>query len=262
MVVGTAFNGTTTQATVRAFGINNGAMGAQLASTATDAQGNFTLPIGSYTGPVMLQMVGATYTDLAMGAMMSMGSSDNMTMVLPTVTSGATTTGVWITPLTAMAQARAQAMAGGMIDANVMAANTAVGNYFMVGDILHTPPMNPSMPGSAATATQDMRNGGAVIGAMSQYAKGLGMPMSYSLVTAMMDDATDGMMNGRNNGAPISMSMGGMMGATMMQSNAGTSGLAAAMSGFMGSNANLSGATVNDVAPLIQKLNSSGGQLQ
>ncbi len=262
MVAGTAFNGTTQQATVRAFAINNGAMGAQLASTATDAQGNFTLPIGTYAGPVMLQMVGATYTDLAMGSMMTMGASDTMTMVMPTVASGATTSGVWITPLTAMAQARAQAMAGGMTDANIMAANAAVGNYFMVSDILHTQPMNPSVPGSAAMATQDMKNCGAVIGAMSQYAKGLAMPMSYSFVTAMMNDAADGMMDGKANGSPISMSMGGMMGPTMMQANAGTSGLATAMSSFMGSSANLSGATASDVAPLIQKLNSSSGLLQ
>jgi hypothetical protein len=262
MVAGTAFNGTTTQATVRAFAINNGTMGAQIASTATDAQGNFTLPIGTYAGPVMLQAVGMTYTDMATGAMMTMGASDTMTMVMPTVASGATTSGVWVTPLTAMAQARAQAMPGGMIDANVMAANAAVGNYFMVSDILHTQPMNPSVPGSAAMATQDMRNGGAVIGAMSQYAGGLTMPMSYSFVTAMMDDATDGMMNGKVNGSPIAMSMGTMMGPTMMQSNAATSGLATAMSSFMGSAANRSGASAGDVTPLIQKLNSSSGLLQ
>ncbi len=65
MIGGTVFDGTTQQATVRAFAINNGVMGAQLASAATDAQGNFTLPMGTYTGPVMLQVVGGTYTDAA-----------------------------------------------------------------------------------------------------------------------------------------------------------------------------------------------------
>jgi len=261
MIAGTVFNGTTKQATVQAFAINNGSMGAQLASAATDAQGNFTLPIGTYTGPVMLQVVGATYTDVAMGAMMTMGSGDTMTMVIPTVASGATMSGVWVTPLTAMAQTRAQAMTGGMIDANIMAANADVGNYSMVTDILHVQPMNPLVPGSAAMATQDMKNYGAVIGAMSQYATGLNMPMSYSFVTAMMNDAADGMMDGKTNVTQISMSMGGMMGPTMMQSNAGTSGLAAAMSSFLGSGANLSGATASDVAALIQKLNSSSGGL-
>lgn len=259
---GTVFNGTTKQATVRAFAIDNGSMGAQLASAATDAQGNFTLPMGTYTGPVMLQVVGATYTDLATGTTMTMGSSDSMTMVMPTIASGATTSGVWVTPLTAMAQTLAQAMTGGMVDANIMAANTAVGNYFMVTDILHAQPMNPLAPGSAVMATPDMKNYGAVIGAMSQYATGLNIPMSYSFVTAMMNDAADDMMDGETNGTQISMSMGGMMGPTMMQSNAGTSGLATAMSTFLGSSANLSGATASDVAALIQKLDSSNGVLQ
>lgn len=262
MIGGTAYNGTMKQATVRAFAIDNGAMGAQLASTSTDAQGNFTLPIGTYAGPVMLQVVSANYTDLALGTPMTMGPSDMMTMVMPTVASGATTSGVWVTPMTAMAQARARAMTGGMTDANITAANTAVANYFMVTDMLHTQPMNPSVPSSAATATQNMKNCGAVIGAMSQYAKGLTMPMSYSFVTAMMDDAADGIMDGKANGMAISMSMGGIMGIAMMQPIAGTSGLAMAMSGFMGSSANVSGATAADVAALIQKLNSSNGQLQ
>lgn len=261
MIGGTVFNGTTKQATVRAFAINNGSMGAQLASAATDAQGNFTLPIGAYTGPVMLQVVAATYIDLALGAMMTMRSSDTMTMVMPTIANGATTSGVWITPLTAMAQTRAAAMTGGMIDANIMAANTAVGTYFMVTDILHAQPMNPLAPGSATMATQDMKNCGAVIGAMSQYATGLNMPISYSFVTAMMNDAADGMMDGEMNGTQISMSMG-MMGPMLMQPDAGTSGLAMAMSGFLGSSANLSGATASDVAALIQKLNSSSGVMQ
>jgi hypothetical protein len=87
--------------------------------------------------------------------------------------------------------------------------------------------------------------------------------MSYCFVTSMMNDAADGVMDGKMNGAQISMPMGGMMGSmTMMQSTAGTSGLAMAMSSFMGSSANLSGATTSDVSALIQKLNSSSGLLQ
>lgn len=152
-------------------------------------------------------------------------------------------------------------MPGGMSDANIAAANTAIGNYFMVGDLLHVQPMNPMVPGSGATTTPDMRNCGAVIAAMSQYAKGLTMPMSYAFVTAMMADAADGMMDGKGSGSPISMSGGGMMGSMMMPANGGTSGLAMAMSSFLGSAANLSGVTATDVGPLIQKLNASNGQL-
>lgn len=77
-----------------------------------------------------------------------------------------------------------------------------------------------------------------------------------------MSDATDGMMDGRMNGTQILMSMGGMMGPMMMQPTAGTSGLSTAMSAFMASSANLSGATANDVSALTQKLNSTSGSLQ
>ncbi len=61
------------------------------------------------------------------------------------------------------------------------------------------------------------------IAAMSQYAKTIGMTTSSSgMVTAMMKDASDGVMNGMMGSTAISMAgMGGMMGG-MMQSSAGT----------------------------------------
>lgn len=56
----------------------------------------------------------------------------------------------------------------------------------------------------------------------------LGMTTSSGMVTAMMDDATDGVMNGMMGSTAISMDgMGGMMGGTMMQGTAGTSSLGA-----------------------------------
>jgi hypothetical protein len=47
----------------------------------------------------------------------------------------------------------------------------------------------------------------------------------------------------------------------MMQSNAGTTGLATAMSDFMSSPMNHSGLTAADMNVLIQKLSASSGQL-
>jgi hypothetical protein len=76
----------------------------------------------------------------------------------------------------------------------------------------------------------------------------------------MMDDAADGVMDGKANGSPISMPTGGMMGGGgMMASNAGTSGLSAAMTTFMNSSANASGLTAADMAALMQKLATSDG---
>lgn len=156
-------------------------------------------------------------------------------------------------------------MTGGMTDANIAAANTAMGNYFSVSDILHTQPMNPLVVGSGSGATTDMKDYSAAVAAMSQYAKSINMSVSAALITAMMNDASDGMMNGKMGNTQISMPMGGGMGGGMgsMASTAGTSGLATAMTNFLGSSANMSGITAADstMAALIQKLTSSTGQL-
>jgi len=243
-VSGTAFNGPVSNAMVTAFAINGGVMGAQLGSVATDSQGNFTLALGNYSGPVMLQMSGATYFDEATKTTVTMRTNEFMSAVLPTVASGATVTGVWMTPVTAMAQSRAAGMSGGMTDANIAAANAAMGNYFSIGDILHTQPMNPNTAASGTGASQDARNYGMTLAAMSQYAKSLNMPLSSTLVAAMMNDAADG-----------------MMGNSAMASTAGTSGLVNAMTNFMNSPANISGLTVTDMLSFMQKLTGSGGKI-
>jgi hypothetical protein len=259
---GTVFNGPMQQASVAAYAVDNGVMGAQIASTTTDAQGNFTMSMGAYGGPVMLQASGGTYTDVATGTTMRMGSGEVMTSVMPAIGIGANVHDVIVSPLTSMAQARARSMNGGMTDANIAAANASMGSYCMVSDILHVMPMNTLAAGVAATAAQDARNYGACVAAMSQYAKSLGIPLSSTFVMDMMNDATDGFMDGRMGSASITMPMGGMMaGQRMMPASAGTSGLAAAMSEFMGSEANRSGLTAAHMAALIQKLNSAGGQL-
>ncbi|MDP1989748.1 MAG: hypothetical protein Q8K00_01900 [Syntrophales bacterium] len=262
-ITGTAVKGPVNGATVTAFAINSGAMGAQIGTGTTDAQGNFTMSIGAYSGPVMLQMTGGIYTNEATGTSMTMSSGDTMTSMMPQAIAGAVMSGVQITPLTSMAQAMAQTMSGGMTPANITAANTAMGNYFSVSDILYTSPMNPLTPGSGTGATQDMRNYGMVLAAMSQYAQTIGMPISSGMVTAMMNDAADGIMNGMMGSTQIMMGgMGGMTGNNPMSANAGTSGLAGAMTAFMGSAMNRSGLTVADMQALMNKMAASNGQIQ
>src|SRR5512144_1641132 len=260
LISGTAFNGPMAGGMVTAFTITNGMMGAQLASGATDTQGNFTMYLGNYSGPVLLKMSGGAYTDLATGTAMTMSVGNVMTAVIPTIASGATLTGIQMTSLTSMAQAKAGNMAGGMTDANIAAANTAVGNYFMISDILHTEPMNPLVPGSGTGATQDMRNYGMAIAAMTEYAKNIGMTSPSGIVTSMMNDASDGVLNGMMGTTQIAM--GGMTGGTMMQPTAGTTGLATAMTQFMGSAMNQSRLTLSDMQALMDHLNSLSGQLQ
>ena len=107
-----------------------------------------------------------------------------------------------------------------------------------------------------------MRNYGMILAAMSQYAQ---MPISSGMVTVMMNDASDGAMNGRMGGNQIMMGgMGGMMGTgnNPLSSSAGTSGLASAMVAFMGSVQNKSGLTFTDMQALHNKINTSSGQIQ
>lgn len=258
IINGAVTKGPLSNATVNAHGIASGQMGSQIGSATTDANGNYTMTIGSYTGPVMLQVSGGNYTDEATGALVAMASGDVMAAVMQSVASGANISGIQITPITSMAQARAQQMTGGMTDANIATANVALGRYFSVGDSTHVQPMNPLVPGSGSNASADARNYGIALAAMSQLAKSLSANTS-ALVTAMMSDASDGMMDGKNGSGPISM--GGMMSPTMMSSTAGTSGLATAMTDFMNSEENKSSLRATDVAAMVQQLSSSNGTI-
>ncbi len=259
---GTATKGPVAGATVTAFAVTSGAKGAQLATAQTDAQGHFAMQLGAYSGPVLVEMRNGTYADEATNATMPMQPTVVMTCVVPSFAAGSSTT-VQVTPLTSMAQAMVQAMPGGMTETNIGTANANVGSYFSVDDILHTAPMNPVVAGSGAGATQSMKNYGMSIAAMSQYANTIGMTTSSSgIVTLMMQDSSDGMMNGMMGSTPISMSgMGGMMGGGNMPATSGTSDLAAAMSQFIASDMNRSGVTMADMQPLMDKLAASSGAI-
>lgn len=255
-ISGNVVKGPVSGASVSAFRVVNGVTGSLLASATTDAQGGFTMAMGDYAGPVMLQASGGSYVDEATGLPMRMGASDAMTAVIP---AGGAMSGVQMTPLTSMAQAMAQHMPGGLSTENIVSANGAVGGYFAVDDIVHTPPMNPLVAGSGASATRSSMNYGMTLAAMSQYAKNLDMPVSSTLASRMRDDASDGVMDGMANGSPIMMGGGMMAGST--RPDAGTSGLATSMMDFIGSGFNHSGVGSSNMADLMQKLAKSDGHM-
>ncbi len=263
-ISGTAFMGGMRSGTVVAYAVSGGMMATQLGTSSVDASGNFNIPVGAYAGTVMLLMTGGTFVDEATGTTMTMQPGDVLTSSVPSLAAGSAMTGVRVTPLTSMAQGRAQGMPGGLTAANVAAANTAVGNYFSIGDILTTAPMDPAVAGSGAAADLSAKNYGMTIAAMSQYARTVGMTVNSSgIFTAMMEDASDGVMNGMMGSASITMSgMGGVMGGSTMQANAGTTGLAAAMTTFVGSSRNASGVPIADVQALVDKLNASSGAIR
>lgn len=262
---GAVVKGPVSGATVSAYGVNpDGTMGAMLVSATTDVQGGFMLSIAGYTGPLLLKMNGGSYTDEATATKTNMGG-EVMTAAIPALVAGTVIDNVHITPLTSMAEAMAERMGGGLSDANISSANRAVGAYFMVDDIVHTPPMNPLMPGSGAAAGAAMKHYGLVLAAMSQYAKQTGM-ISPAIVSWFTEDAADGVLDGMAHGSPIAMHGGmmggGMRGDTRMPPDAGTHGMADAMSAFIASGFNASGVTAADMAALMQQLHSADGHMR
>ena len=269
---GTATKGPVGGATVTAYAISNGTRGSRLGSAQTDSQGAFMITVPAYMGPVMLELHGGSYMDEATGTRMNMLSADELTCVIPTVniTAGSSMTDIQMTPLTSMAQVWAQGMAGGMTPTNISMANSHLADAYVGAgaDLLMTHPMDPSVTGSANGASIESKNYGMILAAMSQEARDLGMTTSSSaMVTAMMDDAGDGAMDGRMGGTAIHMGgMGGMMGGGDMMPTAGTSQMATAMAEFIGDlSLNRSGVTsVAEMQSLIDQLNqmaASGGHL-
>ena len=259
-ISGSVVKGPLAGATVIARAIESGVEARDLGSATTDAQGNFSITVASYSGPVMLRATGGHFTNEATGADMPMQPGDVMTAMIPMVSQNAAQAAIQVTPLTSIAQSMAQRMAGGMNAANMASANASVGAYFMVGDILHVRPMNPLVAGSGAAGDADMRNYGMAIAAVSQLGANLGMPFASGIVSAMMDDASDGCFDGMMTGSPVMM-RGGMAAGVPLPSFAGASGMSNAMADFVRSPQNRSGLTIQDMQPLINRLMASNCSL-
>ena len=264
MISGYAIDGPVSGGTVAAYAVSGGARGAMLASATTDATGHFSLSVGSYAGGVMLQLSGGSYVDDATGSMTTMAAGTAMTAVVASIGAGAALDGIQITPVTSMAQAYARGMSGGMTDANIAAANAALGNYFGISgasDILHTMPIDPRVGGSGSGASQASINYGMALAAMSQYAHAQGLTNPSTMITAYMNDAGDGVMNGIASGSPVMMGGMGMGGGSAMSAAAASAGLASAMSSFVSSAQNQSGVTAPQMQGLMSSLAASNGVL-
>jgi len=179
--------------------------GAVLGTTPTDVNGNYSLTL-NYTGPLLLEITGGSYIDEATGQTVNVPTSpgSGLQAVVSNVTAGSTLQ-VQITPLTAMATARAQAMTGGLTASNISAANQQVGAYFGGIDILNTQPINPLVANSSTGATQNAINYGIILAGLSQEAQTLGLTNPFSLVTALVQDFSDGNFDGASGSTPIQL---------------------------------------------------------
>jgi hypothetical protein len=75
IVNGVVSKGPLNGSTVCAYAISGGAMGAQIGScSTTNSTGNYSINLGTYTGPVLFQATGGTYVDEATGTTVSLTS--------------------------------------------------------------------------------------------------------------------------------------------------------------------------------------------
>jgi hypothetical protein len=101
----------------------------------TDANGNYTITVSGYTGPVLLQATGGTYTDTVTGQTISIPATLTLSVLEPAVTAGSTYTDQ-LTGLTTMIANQALSMMsqGQSASAAVTAATTAVQSLFGVAN--------------------------------------------------------------------------------------------------------------------------------
>jgi hypothetical protein len=159
---GVASLGPLSSATVRAFAIADGLKDRALASAVTADTGSYSLHIGFYTGPVLLEASGCTYRDEASGVAIAMEGT--VRAALANVTGD---TQANITALTAAAVRNAEGASDGLTAAHIDAANAAA--KAQPGfDPVATGPIDPTATGVAAGHGPRTLYG-VYLGVVSQY---------------------------------------------------------------------------------------------
>ncbi len=106
------------------------------ATATTDAQGNYTVDLGSYSGSVLLESTAGTYTDTVTGQTIPIPSGVVLSSFVPAAAPGSTTITAQISGLTTMAANYALALMGPPqnLPASTAASNadSVVGSYFGV----------------------------------------------------------------------------------------------------------------------------------
>jgi len=239
-ISGRAIKGPVAGGIVVAYAVNAlGREGSVLATTRTDGGGNYSLSL-DYAGPLLLEVTGGTYADEATGASVGVPGvpGSGLQAVISNITPGSPIT-VQITPLTTLAAARAQALPGGLTVTNIDAANSRVGTYFGGINILTTLPIDPTVSGSAKGVAQASIDYGLVLAGMSEEAKTMQLSDAFDLVTAFVQDFSDGSFNGQAGAVAVQVE------GTPLDPSAGTTRLASAVSAFSASPLNKSGGTVS-----------------
>jgi hypothetical protein len=188
------------------------ATGSGCATATSDSNGAYTLTLGgSYTGPVLLESTGGSYTDTVTGQTVPIPAGLTLSVFLPSVTAGANTT-AQITGLTTVAaQLALQAMSQGASAASaVSTANTGVQTAFGFPNTateiatLQTTLLNLTAANcGTSVANQASFDVSLLLAGIAQLAAQNGVT-SYELTFAIVADiVSDGRVDGLAGGLPI-----------------------------------------------------------
>ena len=152
--------------TVNVYAVVNGAKGTLLAQTKTsDDNGSYSADLGSYTGPVVVEVSGS-YQDEATGGTVTVPEAAPIRAALPLAQGSVT---LPVTPLTELA---VQKTGGDLTAAAITAANTLVSEIFKV-DIVATLPVAPTAA-ALSGATQAQKDYTLALAVVSQLASEAG----------------------------------------------------------------------------------------
>ena len=150
-ISGVASKGPLNGATVCAYAIVANIKSSTLGTCATNiTNGNYSIDIGSYTGPVLFEATGGTYKDEATGLTASLSAP--LHSILANASGSASN--VAVTPLTELAYQDAASVAAGLTMARIQSAIAKVQANFGVTDIVNTLPVDALNIPAGATAAQ------------------------------------------------------------------------------------------------------------
>jgi hypothetical protein len=235
-ITGMASKGPIKEGTVKLFAIHDGVQDiAPLKEATTDGNGNYTIDIGSYKGPVLVEVTGGSYTDEVSGAVVALKTP--LRAVFSNASTGTKTMAV--TPLTELAFKKAKGK-GALTTASIDDSNKSVAASFKLTDIISTLPI-------AAGSRDDQKKYAAACGSFSQLANNRQKSSGGSL-----DDALKGVMDDMG----TEMEHGGNLSIDTFTK------LNDAITEFSSSDKNKTGGTITPIAAPtsgILKLSTSGG---
>jgi hypothetical protein len=136
-LTGMASKGPIQAGTVQAFAVSSGAVdrSAPIGQGLTDSSGNYSFDIGSYKGPVLVEVTGGTFTDEASGTTVTLKTP--LRAIFTNISTG--TNKMAVTPLTELAFRKANG-AGALTADAISSANAGIAATFGLKDIVATMP--------------------------------------------------------------------------------------------------------------------------